>query len=400
MGATESSAWRDDFAGVDLAGYRLLRRLGAGAMAEVYLAEQRSLGRHVAVKMLRQRNLPGEEGDDRGVARFEQEARAAAALVHGNIVQIHEIGCERGIHFIAEEYVAGPSLKRWLSIRGPLTAAQGVALLSQVAAALDAAFQRGIVHRDIKPDNLLLTPTGEVKVADFGLARVLHEDDSVALTQDGFTLGTPLYMSPEQVEGRPVDTRSDLYSLGATAYHLLVGKPPFEGTTSMAVALAHVRTRPESLAVVRADLPGELAMVVDRLLAKDSADRFQTPAELSEDLEGLVTRGVVGRIQGALAWPDWHADAAGTDGVAGHSNGSMPMPSGRSATVTGRSARSNDLRAATLRLAAAIGQKEEQQRLSRRFWLATAAGVAGMFAVGYAVGRTRPRRVLKLQNPR
>ena len=158
-------------------------------MANVYLAEQQSLSRQVAVKVLRPETLrhPG------AVERFAQEARAAAALVHGNIVQIHEVACIDGVHFLAEEYVAGPSLKSWLLARGPLDALQTLSVLSQVGSALAKSAQAGIVHRDIKPENLLVTPAGEVKVADFGLARVLEDD--LELTQHGMTLGTPLYMS-------------------------------------------------------------------------------------------------------------------------------------------------------------------------------------------------------------
>ncbi|MFM8705779.1 MAG: serine/threonine-protein kinase, partial [Planctomycetia bacterium] len=183
-----------------------MRRLGSGGMGDVYLAEQQSLGRQVAVKVLRR----DAARHPAGVERFAREARAAAALVHGNIVQIHEVACIDGVYFLAEEYVAGPSLKAWLSARGPLDPVQALSVLSQVGSALVKSAQAGIVHRDIKPENLLVTPAGEVKVADFGLARVLETD--LELTQDGMTLGTPLYMSPEQAAGRLVDVRSDLYS--------------------------------------------------------------------------------------------------------------------------------------------------------------------------------------------
>ena len=187
-----------DLSGQRLGGYRLVRRLGSGAMADVYLAEQESLGRQVAVKVLRPETLRHPSA----VQRFSQEARAAAALVHGNIVQIHEVACIDGIYFLAEEYVAGPTLKAWLANRGPLDARQSLAVLAHVGSALARSAEQGVVHRDIKPENLLVTPSGEVKVADFGLARVLATADGLDLTQDGMTLGTPLYMSPEQASGR------------------------------------------------------------------------------------------------------------------------------------------------------------------------------------------------------
>ena len=213
----------ENLSGHRLWGYQLVRLLGSGAMADVYLAEQTSLNRNVAVKVL----LADTLRHPAAVERFEQEARAAASLVHGNIVQIHEVDCVDGVHFLAEEYVAGPTLRAWLTTRGPLNPRQALAVLGQVGSALARAAQQGIVHRDIKPENLLVTPAGDVKVADFGLVRVLSEDSE--LTRDGMTLGTPLYMSPEQADGRSVDARSDLYSLGATAYHLLAGRPPFSG---------------------------------------------------------------------------------------------------------------------------------------------------------------------------
>jgi serine/threonine-protein kinase len=195
-----------DLSGRRLEGYRLLRRIGSGAMADVYLAEQESLSRWVAVKVLRRETA----SRPNAVLRFTQEARAAAGLVHGNIVQIHEVACVEGHHFLAEEYVAGPTLKAWLLERGPLDIRQAITVLQQVGSALGRAAEQGVVHRDIKPENLLVTPAGEVKVADFGLARVLSAGEGADLTQDGTALGTPLYMSPEQAEGKAVDTRSDL----------------------------------------------------------------------------------------------------------------------------------------------------------------------------------------------
>ena len=158
----------------------------------------------------------------------------------------------------------------------------------QVAAALDCAEGGGVVHRDIKPENLLLTPRGEVKVADFGLARVLH--DNLELTQTGMALGTPLYMSPEQSHGGKVDVRSDLYSLGATVYHLVAGQPPFRGTTGVAVALAHAKEPLEPLAHVRPDFPVAVADVIERLLEKDQGKRFQSSSELLDAVEPLIAK--------------------------------------------------------------------------------------------------------------
>ncbi|MEO1990392.1 MAG: protein kinase, partial [Pirellulales bacterium] len=281
-----------------LGGYRFLQPLGSGAMANVYLAEQESLSRHVAVKVLR----PETVARGGAVERFTREARAAAALIHGNIVQIHEVGCIDDVHFIVQEYVAGPSLRSWLEHRGPLNAMQALTVLGDVGSALTRAAQQGVVHRDIKPENLLLTREGEVKVADFGLARI-HEQD-LSLTQDGTTLGTPLYMSPEQAEGREVDTRSDLYSLGATVYHLLSGRPPFGGATLIAVAMSHIRDELVPIESLRPDLPEALTSMLGKLLSKQVNQRYQNASELVQDVEtvAMAVAGGSRRGDSPLAW--------------------------------------------------------------------------------------------------
>lgn len=254
-------------------------------MAEVYLAEQVSLGRQVALKVLK-RELAN---DETYVKRFQNEARAAASLVHANIVQIFEVGSLEGLHYIAQEYVAGQNLGDYLTRRGSVELPLAILILRQTAAALHKAAERGIVHRDIKPENILLTREGEVKVADFGLARVVpqNQTQALALTQIGITMGTPLYMSPEQVEGRALDSRSDLYSLGITMYHLLTGQPPFRGDNALTVAVQHLKTAPERLEHLRPDLPPGLCRIMHRLLAKKPEERFQTPRALLVELRTL-----------------------------------------------------------------------------------------------------------------
>jgi serine/threonine-protein kinase len=277
-----------DLSGRRLGDYHLLRRLGRGGMADVYLAEQASLHRRVAFKVLKG-TLAGNEAY---VRRFLHEAQAAAALVHANIVQIHEVGCIEGIHFIAQEYVEGQNLRQLLQRHGALDATTTVHVLRHVAAALQKASQQKITHRDIKPENIMLSSAGEVKVADFGLARVDREGQSVDLTQIGVTMGTPLYMSPEQVEGRAVDTRSDLYSLGVTGFHMLAGRPPFEGDLPLNIAVQHLRTPPPRLEDLRPDLPAGLHRIIHKLMAKAPPDRYQTAAELLVDLRGLPVEGL------------------------------------------------------------------------------------------------------------
>lgn len=288
-----------DLTGRDLGDYHVLHRLNRGGMADVYLAEQRSLRRRVALKVLQGRLA----GDAQYIQRFLNEARNAAALVHANIVQIYEIGYREGIHFIAQEYVDGPNLRQLVARQGTLDAPRLIRILRQVVAALQKAAQVGIVHRDIKPENIMLTATGEVKVADFGLARATNSSDSQNLTQEGVTLGTPLYMSPEQVEGRTVDPRSDLYSLGATAYFVLAGRPPFEGETSIAVALQHLRATAAPLSAQRPDLPPELCELVHKLLAKAPEDRFQSPRDLLAALRPLAAEPA--SADDSLSGLDW-----------------------------------------------------------------------------------------------
>ena len=287
-----------DLTGRKLGDYQLLRRLGRGGMGEVYLAEQESLRRQVAVKVLR----PSLATDANYVRRFTHEARAAAGLNHANIVQIYEVGQSEGIHYIVQEYVPGQNLRQLLSRRGrPLEIGETIAVVRQVAAALHKASEQGIVHRDIKPENIMLTPSGEVKVADFGLARVTTEAE-LNLTQLGMTMGSPLYMSPEQAEGRPADPRSDLYSFGATCYHMLAGRPPFSGDSPLAVAVHHVKTEPAPLTGLRSDVPAGLASLVHRLLAKQPKDRFQSAVEVLKALRGL--RGEVSDelLEGLDGW--------------------------------------------------------------------------------------------------
>ena len=280
---TDESQSDADLSGRKLGDYQLLRRLGRGGMAVVYLAEQVSLRRKVAVKVLK-RHLAQ---DDSYIRRFHKEAQAAASLVHANIVQIHEVGQIDGIHFIAQEYVSGQNLRQYIARQGAVSVGLAVNVLRQVAAALHRTGPQGIVHRDIKPENIMLAPTGEVKVADFGLARITQDQDGADATQIGITMGTPLYMSPEQVEGQAVDPRSDLYSLGVTAYHMLAGRPPFEGDTALSIAVQHLKKDPERLEDVRKNLPSSLCRIVHNLLAKSLETRCQSARDLLQELRNL-----------------------------------------------------------------------------------------------------------------
>jgi serine/threonine-protein kinase len=272
-----------DLTGRTLDDFRVLRRLGQGGMGQVYLAEQISLKRKVALKILR----PDAAPDATALQRFRAEAEAVARATHANIVQVYAIGQADGIPYMALEYVEGRNLREYLARKGPPDVALAVSIMRQVGSALQRASELGIIHRDIKPENILLTRKGEVKVADFGLSRCLGGDQPLNLTQSGVTLGTPLYMSPEQVEGRPIDPRTDIYSFGVTCYHVLAGRPPFRGDTPFEVAYQHVKGEPEPLAQVRPDLPPGLCAIVHKMMAKEPAQRYQTGRDLLRDLARL-----------------------------------------------------------------------------------------------------------------
>jgi serine/threonine-protein kinase len=278
-----------DLSGRRLGDYQVLRRLGRGGMAEVYLAEQQSLRRQVAMKVLRSSLA----NDEAYVRRFHHEAQAAAKLVHANIVTIHEVGCVDGWHYIAQEYVPGQNLKQLLTRLGRgLDAPQAANIIRQVAAALHKAAEQTITHRDIKPENIMIAGSGEVKVADFGLARVAQAGEALNLTQVGITMGTPLYMSPEQVEGKEVDPRSDIYSLGVTCYHMLAGRTPFDGETALAVAVQHLKQEPQRLEELLPDMPPGLCRIVHRMLAKNPKERYQRAIDILKDLKTVQIPGL------------------------------------------------------------------------------------------------------------
>ena len=272
-----------DWTGRVLGEFRLLHRIGRGGMGQVYLAEQINLKRKVALKLLH----PELASNERSLARFRAEAENVARATHANIVQIYTIGQAEGVNYLALEYVEGRNLRDFIEKKGTPELSLGLHIITQVASALQRASELGIIHRDIKPENILLTKKGEVKVADFGLSRCFAEEGQQTITQSQVTMGTPLYMSPEQIELKPVDTRTDIYSLGVTCYHMFAGTPPFRGSSPIEVAYQHVHKDAAPLLEIRPDLPADLCAIIEKMLAKKPEDRYQTPREIIRDLNSL-----------------------------------------------------------------------------------------------------------------
>ncbi len=264
--------------------YRRMRPIGGGRMSEVYLARDEEANRDVALKVLKKQYAEDEDF----VERFRREARNAASLSHPNIIAVHDWGeTEDGSHYMAMEYVSGGTLAERIRRDGPLPAPEAAALALQIAGALRAAHEREIIHRDVRPQNVLLAEDGEAKVADFGIARAAYE---TSLTQEGAILGAAHYLSPEQALGQPVSPRSDLYSLGVVLYEMLTGTPPFEADTPVAVVMKHLRDEPHPPREVNKAVPDALNAVVVRLLAKNPEDRYQDADALIDDLERVLGR--------------------------------------------------------------------------------------------------------------
>jgi beta-lactam-binding protein with PASTA domain/predicted Ser/Thr protein kinase len=268
--------------------YTVVRKLGAGGMANVYLAEDQELGRRVAIKILNDRHA----NDEQFVERFRREAKNAAALSHPNIVSIYDRGEAEGTYYIAMEYIDGRSLKELIVSRGPAPITVSVEYARQILSALRFAHRHGIVHRDIKPHNALVDAEGRVKVTDFGIARA----GTSQMTEAGSIVGTAQYLSPEQARGSNVDQRSDVYSLGIVLYELLTGTVPFNGDTPVEIAMKHLSALPEPPSARRSEIPRDLDLIVLRALAKDPEDRYQSAEEMDLDLERFLRGAAVSPV--------------------------------------------------------------------------------------------------------
>jgi eukaryotic-like serine/threonine-protein kinase len=259
--------------------YLVESELGRGGMATVFKGTDTVLGRPVAVKVL----SPQYSGDANFVTRFRREAQAAASLNHPNLVSVYDTGTDDGVHFIVMEYVEAKTLADYLAGGGRIMPERSIEIAEAVCDALSVAHAHGIIHRDIKPANVMITSKGDVKVTDFGIARVITGADTLA--QTAAVLGTASYLSPEQAQSQPVDQRSDIYSLGVALYEMVTGRPPFSGDSPVMVASKHVLEQPTPPSKLNPDVSTELEAVIMKAMAKNPDNRYQDAEEMKADLE-------------------------------------------------------------------------------------------------------------------
>jgi predicted esterase len=361
--------------------FRIVRELGKGGMGVVYLAEHQVMRKLVVLKVVN----PAVLSDPNFLARFHSEVHAAGQLDHSNIARAHDADQAGDLHFLVMEYIDGMSLAQLLQEKGPLSVASACHCICQAAVGLQHAFEQGMTHRDIKPQNLMLTPKGQVKVLDFGLAR-LRGPEAVdkGLTQAGAFLGTPHYVAPEQAtDAHSADTRADIYSLGCTLYALLTGRPPFNEDTLGKLVIAHLEKEPTPLHDLRPDVPAEVCAAAAKMLAKDPAKRFQRPIEVAQVLAPFAKSG--NRAHGTYAAPS--AGKSASRGTVGDDDTSPAVEPGEKATklaatkpAGAKPAPFGDLeltRHAPSPLLLKKPKKREASAPTARWWMRPAAFVGG-----------------------
>jgi beta-lactam-binding protein with PASTA domain/tRNA A-37 threonylcarbamoyl transferase component Bud32 len=274
--------------------YQLISVVGGGGMAQVYKARDNVLGRIVAVKLLREQYT----GDSQFVVRFKREAQAAANLAHPNIVNVYDVGQDGDLYYIVMEYIAGASLKEVITSSGPFPANKATSIAIQILAGIEYAHRNGLIHRDIKPQNVLIGPDGTVKVTDFGIAKSVSD---LGLTEAGLALGTAHYFSPEQAKGERVVPASDIYALGVTLYEMLTGKLPFESDSVMGLAYKHLSEPPKPPRELNPSVPARLEAIVMKALAKDPNERFASAAEMEKALRSMLAGGQQATVEVPVA---------------------------------------------------------------------------------------------------
>ena len=311
--------------------YQIHKRIGRGGMADVFSARDLLLDRQVAIKVL----FPEFATDANFVERFRREAQSAASLSHPNIVSVYDWGKYEGTYFIAMEEVQGRTLAEILATNKQLTAKQAAEIASEVAAALGFAHDNHVAHRDIKPANILIGSNGQVKVADFGIARAMNAPTEANLTQVGSVMGTATYFSPEQAQGAQPDPRSDLYSLGIVMYEMVAGRPPFTGENPVSIAYKQVHDSPQPLVQIVSDVPRSYEAIVAKLLAKDPAMRYPTAGALRDDLRRFRSDEPVQALVAAANAQGRNLDPAATALAAGVVAGATTLNPTVAPTTTG-----------------------------------------------------------------
>lgn len=277
---------RNRWVGRQLEGYQILEFISEGGMGSVYKARQISMDRLVAIKILNEKLVQNKDF----IERFLLEAKAAGRLNHVHIIQVYEVGMNNGTYYFSMEFVDGPTVGRLLRDKGRILVEDSLDIIGPIAEALDFAHKNSLIHRDIKPENIMICSTGQVKLADLGLAR--NPKDEMVDLVDGKKIvwGTPSYMSPEQAMGHNLDGRSDLYSLGATWYHMIAGNPPFAGNTDPEIMGHHISTPVPSLSDKITDISRDVVAILERLLKKQPEERYQSGEELARDIAACRSR--------------------------------------------------------------------------------------------------------------
>ena len=274
--------------------YQVLRELGRGGMGIVFQAHDKQLNEQVAIKIL----SPLLSTDPEALARLKREVSAARRITHPNVIRIHDIGENKGLHYVSMEYFHGDNLREYIRHNTPLSLRGAYDIAIQICEAIEAAHAQGVIHRDLKSQNIIIHPNGHIKVIDFGLA---HSSHLQGMTATGLIMGTPEYMSPEQVAGRRVDERTDIYSLGIILYELFTGRVPFQGDTAIAVGFKQLREDPVPPKQLNLQLPVEVEEVIMKALRKDPSTRFGSVAEIKSVLQAIFSLPVPAEIQEAPA---------------------------------------------------------------------------------------------------